>query len=115
MKKFLVIVLSTILLFSSANAAEGDYIIKYREGTLMFYNSHSDKSLGAGMFLVDKDRAMALKDAGLLEICEPDRNYYLCEDTNDTLFDTQWNIPIINAQYAWSLKTYGDDVDTVKL
>ena len=110
MKKILLVLISVFLLFSSVNAAEGDYIIKYREGTLMFYNSRSDKSLGAGMFLVDKDRAMALKDAGLLEICEPDSVMTYYGDPNDTYYSTQWNLPIIKSSYPWSLKTFGNNV-----
>ncbi len=110
MKKLIFLTLLLSALFITGNAGEGDYIIKYRSDVPMFYSAESAENLGAGMYLVSREKALALKEAGMLELCEPDREFYFCEAPNDTLFDTQWNIPIINAEYAWSLKTYGNDV-----
>ena len=113
MKKiFSTAILFFALFIISASAAEGDYIIKFRKDAPVFF-TYSDEaiSLGGGMQLVPEETALALKDAGLLEICDPDRIMTYYESTpDDTDYSQQWNLPLIKAEYAWSLKTYGNDV-----
>ena len=112
MKKILFVLALLSALIFSANAAEGDYIIKYCADVPMFYSEEdSASSLGAEMFLVSKEKALALKDAGMLEICEPDGEMtYYDVSANDTYYSSQYNLPMIKASYAWSLNTFGDDV-----
>ena len=99
-------------LFTAANAAEGDYIIKYKESAPVFFSQENTSYVFDGMYTVSKETAEALNDAGFLEICEPVRTYTLYDSSapDDTLFSDQWNLEKINADYAWSLKTFGNNV-----
>ena len=112
MKKLVCLITLIFALFTVANAAEGDYIIKYKENAPMLLSQRNASYIFGGMYAVSKETAIALNDAGFLEICEPVITYTLHDTSapDDTLFPDQWNLEKINADYAWSLKTFGNDV-----
>ncbi|MBR6523093.1 MAG: S8 family serine peptidase [Clostridia bacterium] len=112
MKKIFCIITFIFALFIVTNAAEGEYIIKYREDApaFMYYDDDSE-FLGAGMYLVSAEKALALKEAGYLDICDENIEMTYYDTTpNDTYYSSQWNLPMINAGYPWSLGLFGNDV-----
>lgn len=110
MKKLGAIIILIISLFISVKAAEGDYIIKFRDDAPVMFMYDDYKDLGAGLFLVSASQANYLNKAGLLEIYEPDREVTLYDTPNDIKYAEQWNLSIIKAEAAWSFKTFGNDV-----
>ncbi|MBR5586448.1 MAG: S8 family serine peptidase [Clostridia bacterium] len=115
MKKFIIFCLTFLALIITANAAEGDYIIQYRDDIdlVLPYSDSSDQiDLGLGMKLVSAEEALALQEAGYLAICEPDveMTYYDYPAPNDPYYKGQWNLPIIKATYPWSKNYFGNDV-----
>lgn len=112
MKKIFFIITLMFALFTVANAAEGDYIIKYKENAPMLLSQEYASYIFGGMYTVSEETAKALNDAGFLEICQPVITYTLHDTSvpDDTLFSDQWNLEKINADYAWSLKTFGNNV-----
>lgn len=110
MKKLCLAIIMLTALFISVNAAEGDYIIKFKSDALIVSFFDDSDSLGADLHLVSASQAKSLSRAGLLDICEPDCEMTLYDAPNDTNYASQWNLPIIKADAAWSLKTFGNDV-----
>lgn len=111
MKKLFFLLALSFAIFISASAAEEDYIIKYNGNAPSFFSNHNSESFGAGLYVVNKETALTLDEAGFLEYCVPNISLTYFDDMpNDTLYPNQWNLGKINAEYAWSLKTYGNDV-----
>ena len=107
---FCVILLSLVI---TANAAEGDYIITYRSDLNIvraFSDSGDEIALGLNMYLVPAEKALALQAAGCLEACEPDIEMTYYDAPNDPYYKSQWNLPLINVTYPWSLSYFGNDV-----
>lgn len=112
MKKFVCMIIFIFALFTVVNAAEDDYIIKYREDAPMLFSYSDDaQGLGAGMYLVSAEKALALKEAGYLDICDKniEMTYYDAAP-NDSYYSQQWNLPMIKVGYPWSLGYEGNDV-----
>ncbi|MFA7636700.1 MAG: S8 family serine peptidase [Monoglobales bacterium] len=111
MKKIISLFVILIISITTAFAGEGDYIVRLRENKSMtLFSADSAKSLGANSYLVSEKDFLELKKAGLVIYYEPDIIMELYDTPNDTLYSLQYNLPIIKANYAWSFKTFGNDV-----
>lgn len=110
MKKIFSLIFLAFALFVTAKAAEGDYIIRYNPDAPVFFSERTDHNLGAGMFLVSEEKALALKEAGMLDICHADSVMSYYDVPNDTYYANQYNLQMIKATYAWSLNMFGNDV-----
>lgn len=124
-KKFIVFLFLFATMFSGVYAVESGvdgYIIKIKNDyqtqnekiSLMSiendFNSLKSVAKDWGMYYISKEEYESF-DKSIIEYAEPDLDIYLLEDdVDDEYYNLQWNMPMINAEYAWNFNYLGSGI-----
>lgn len=124
-KKFIVFLFLLATMFSGVYAAESSvdgYIIKIKDDyqtqntkiSLMSkgnnFNSLQPISKDWGMYYISKEEYESF-DKSIIEYADPDLDIYLLDDVvNDEYYNLQWNMQMINAEYAWNFNYLGSGI-----
>ena len=124
-KKFIVFLFLLTTMFSGVYAAESSvdgYIIKIKDDyqtqntkiSLMSkgnnFNSLQPISKDWGMYYISKEEYESF-DKSIIEYADPDLDIYLLDDVvNDEYYNLQWNMQMINAEYAWNFNYLGSGI-----
>ena len=121
-KKFIIFLFLIATMFSGVYAAESGvdgYIIKIKDdyqtqntkinlmSTENNFNSLQPIAENWGMYYISKEEYESF-DKSIIEYAEPDLDIYLLDNAvNDEYYNLQWNMTMINAEYAWNFNYLG--------
>lgn len=124
MKKILcgisVALLGGMMVFTTANA-DGGYIVKFKTdmNEICDLSGLDEISSGKNLYIAEnREELSGLEE--YIEYCETNDTAELIEGTeavnvlsvpDDEFYSEQWQLRLVNADYAWELETYGNSVN----
>lgn len=106
-----ILIIMLLCVFSQVSADEGsNYIVYFTNSAKLLYDEEQND-----FGVVNKTELEYLLAEGVIEWYEEDYAVELMTDDfeknyNNALFQQKWDLSVINAEYAWALECFGEDI-----
>lgn len=119
-KRFVIPALLFLLICTGARAEDVEYLVKFKNGTVPTGCEERVVYSGYENVYITNDASIENEFAEFIEYIEPNGKTFLIEDVKeistfsvpeDKYYPIQWQIQMIDAQSAWDIETYGNEIN----
>ena len=120
LKRLVISVLLLLMVYTTVAAEDTEYIVKFKGGEIPDGCMEKLEYSGYEGVYITNNSSIGEEFSDYIEYIEPNGNVSLIEDVkefstfsvpNDKYYPRQWQIQMIDAQSAWDIETYGNEIN----
>ena len=120
LKRLVISLLLLFMVYTTVAAEDAEYLVKFKDGEIPADCIEKLEYSGYEGVYITKDSSIGEEFSDYIEYIEPNGNVSLIEDVKeisafsvptDKYYPRQWQLQMIDAQGAWDIETYGNEIN----